>query len=156
MRWIYSRSFSSPSVSIACGVLATGNSCRVAALTLTSVACAESSTATSSSNGVRYSSSVAGCGFAACRRRKILRHFVAFMEYLSADEEIDALFLGWRDIGTHQSVSLGAARFDPGNLRLLLRSQLPGILRLDGSGLRPGTLQRSLNEGLCISLRCGN
>ena len=42
---------------MACGVLATGYSLRVALLTPTSVACAESSTAASSSKGVLYSSS---------------------------------------------------------------------------------------------------
>ena len=47
---------------MACGVLATGNSRRVTALTPLSVACADSSTAASSSNGVVYSSSVVGSG----------------------------------------------------------------------------------------------
>jgi len=45
---------------IFCGVLATGNSSRVAMLTLLSVACAERITATSNSNGVLCSSSVVG------------------------------------------------------------------------------------------------
>ena len=48
-----------------------GNSRAVALLTLLSVACADSTTATSSSNGVRYSSSVVGCGLSARRRSKI-------------------------------------------------------------------------------------
>ena len=56
---------------IACGVLATGYSLRVALLTPTSVDCADSSTAISSSNGVVYSSSVTGLGLAARRRAKI-------------------------------------------------------------------------------------
>ena len=51
----------------------------VARLTLLSVACADSTTATSSSNGVRYSSSVVGCGFSACRRAKIAATFFLFM-----------------------------------------------------------------------------
>ena len=50
---------------MACGVLATGNSRRVALFTPTSVACADSSTAASSSNGVVNSSSVVGSGLAA-------------------------------------------------------------------------------------------
>jgi hypothetical protein len=40
-------------------------------LTLLSVACAESTTDTSSSNGDWYSSSVRGCGFAARSREKM-------------------------------------------------------------------------------------
>ena len=56
---------------MAAGVLATGKSLRVAALTLLSVVWAESMTATSSSKGVECSSSVVGSGLAACRRRKI-------------------------------------------------------------------------------------
>ena len=55
------------------GVRATGNSLRVTAFTLLSVACAERITATSNSNGVEYSSSVVGCGFAARNRSKIAR-----------------------------------------------------------------------------------
>jgi hypothetical protein len=49
----------------AAGVFATGYSLRVALLTDTSVACADSNTAISNSNGVLYSSSVVGCGFCA-------------------------------------------------------------------------------------------
>ena len=45
----------------------------MAALTLLSVVCAESMTATSSSKGLEYSSSVFGSGLAAARRRKIAR-----------------------------------------------------------------------------------
>ena len=48
---------------MAAGVAAALKSLRVARLTLLSVACAESTTATSSWNGVSYSSSVRGCGF---------------------------------------------------------------------------------------------
>ena len=61
----------SPSARICAGVLATRNSRRVALLTPTSVACADSSTAVSSSNTVVYSSSVAGCGLAA---RKVAKN----------------------------------------------------------------------------------
>lgn len=46
-------------------MLATGKSRRVALFTLTSVACADSSTATSNSNTLVYSSSVTGVGLAA-------------------------------------------------------------------------------------------
>src|ERR1700752_459688 len=56
---------------MAAGVLATGNSTRVAAFTLLSVVCAESMTATSSSNGELCTSSVVGFGFAARSRRKM-------------------------------------------------------------------------------------
>lgn len=47
---------------------------------------------------------------------------------------------------------LGAARFDRVDLRLLRRSQLLGVLRFDRSGLRPGALQRCLDQGLRIGL----
>jgi len=60
---------STPSARIAAGVLATGKRLRVAALTLLSVVCAESMTATSSSKGEPYLSSVVGAGFAARSRR---------------------------------------------------------------------------------------
>ena len=49
----YGRTPSTPSAAIAWGVLATGKSLRVAALTLRSVVWAESITATRSSNGER-------------------------------------------------------------------------------------------------------
>src|SRR5512139_2320790 len=64
---------------MASGVLAIGNSLRVARLTPLSVACADSSTATSSSNGVLYSSSVVGCGLAARRRLKISWRLALFI-----------------------------------------------------------------------------
>ena len=51
---------STPSATIAAGVLATGKSFAVALFTPLSVACADSTTATSSSNGVRCSSSERG------------------------------------------------------------------------------------------------
>ena len=60
----------SPSASIAAGVPAARNSGPVARLTLRSVACAERITATSSSNGVEYSSSVRGSGLSARSREK--------------------------------------------------------------------------------------
>src|SRR5215472_3933812 len=56
---------------MAAGVLATGNSTLVAAFTLLSVVCAESMTATSSSNGEPCTSSVVGVGFALRSRRKM-------------------------------------------------------------------------------------
>ncbi|MOA33531.1 hypothetical protein D3C78_1548310 [compost metagenome] len=61
---------SRPRSRIAWGVLATGNSRRVALLTPTSVAWADSSTAVSSSNTLVYSSSVLGRGLAALRVAK--------------------------------------------------------------------------------------
>ena len=61
------------------GVLATGKSFAVALLTPLSVDCADSTTATSNSNGVVWSSSDFGCGFRALRRSKIVRRFAGFM-----------------------------------------------------------------------------
>jgi hypothetical protein len=55
---------------MAAGVLAMGKSLRVARFTPLSVACAESTTATSSSKGVVCSSSLFGSGIARARRRK--------------------------------------------------------------------------------------
>ncbi len=75
----YGISPSTPSAAIAAGVLATGKSFAVALFTPLSVAWAESTTATSSSNGVRWASSDCGCGLAARRRSKIARRFCGFM-----------------------------------------------------------------------------
>src|SRR6516165_8771701 len=61
---------SSPSATIWAGVSATANSAGVALLTLESVACADSTTATSNVNGVTYCSSPTGSGLAAAKRRK--------------------------------------------------------------------------------------
>ena len=90
---------------IASGVRATGNSLRVAALTLLSVACAERMTPTSNSNGVSYSSSVVGCGFAARKRSKISRRFCGFMVRISWHRP-RAAFLGGERCGALR----GAAR----------------------------------------------
>src|SRR5215472_5256520 len=60
---------SSPSATILAGVSATANSAGVALLTLASVACADSTTATSNVNGVTYWSSPTGSGLAAAKRR---------------------------------------------------------------------------------------
>src|SRR5690606_13433905 len=68
---MYSFSRSSPRSAIACGVLATGNSRRVALFTPTSVAWADRITPISSSNGVAYSSSVVGFGLSSDSRRNI-------------------------------------------------------------------------------------
>src|ERR1700694_2843534 len=65
---MYSRNFSSPSASIFCGVSATLNNSRVALLTPASVACADSTTATSSVYGLRCSSSPFGSGLALRKR----------------------------------------------------------------------------------------
>src|SRR3979409_518133 len=65
---MYSRTFSSPSASIFCGVSATANSARVALLTPASVACADSTTATRSGEGVGCSSSPFGSGLALRKR----------------------------------------------------------------------------------------
>ena len=68
-----------PSASIFRGVFAVLNSRAVARLTLLSVACADRMTATSSSNGVEYPSSVLGAGLARFRRAKIAARFVLFI-----------------------------------------------------------------------------
>src|SRR5271154_749637 len=68
-----------PSFNSACGVLAVLYNSWVARLTLLSVACADSTTATSNSNGVRYSSSLRGAASAARRRRKISVRWAEFM-----------------------------------------------------------------------------
>ena len=76
--WTYGMSPSTPSATMAAGVAATGKSFAVALFTPLSVACADSTTATSSSNGVRCESSDAGFGLAARRRSKIARRFCGF------------------------------------------------------------------------------
>jgi len=68
---IWPASFSSPSASIFCGVSATANRPRVALLTPASVACAESTTATSSVKALTCSSSPFGSGRCTEKRRKI-------------------------------------------------------------------------------------
>ena len=65
--------FSSPSASIFCGVSATANSAGVALLTPASVACAESTTATSRVKALTCSSSPLGSGRCTEKRRKISR-----------------------------------------------------------------------------------
>src|SRR3954466_2937765 len=67
---MYSRRRSSPRSSIFCGVSAIANNARVALLTPASVACAASTTATSSVNGLRCSSSPFGSGLALRKRLK--------------------------------------------------------------------------------------
>ena len=62
---------STPSATILRGVSATLNSGLVALLTPASVACAESTTATSRVKGLTYSSSPLGSGLAAAKRAKI-------------------------------------------------------------------------------------
>src|SRR4029079_10187524 len=62
---------SRPSATIFPGVSAALNTLRVALLTPASVACADSTTATSRVYGFTYSSSPLGSGFAAAKRRNI-------------------------------------------------------------------------------------
>ena len=64
-----SRTRSSPNAAIFCGVSAAANSAGVALLTPASVACAESTTATSRVNGLTCLSSPLGSGMAAWKRR---------------------------------------------------------------------------------------
>src|SRR3954447_12946494 len=64
-----SRTCSSPSAAIFSGVSAAANSAGVALLTPASVACAESTTATSSVYGLMCASSVLGAGLAFLKRR---------------------------------------------------------------------------------------
>src|SRR5438552_7298928 len=70
---ICSRTCSSPSSTIFCGVSARSNNFRVALLTPASVAWAESTTATSSVYGLRCSSSPLGSGLALLKRAKASR-----------------------------------------------------------------------------------
>src|SRR4051812_15996284 len=85
---MYAISPSTPRRRIASGVLAMGNSLRVAAFTLTSVACADRITATSNSKGDSYVSSVFGAGIESRRRSKICCRFVAFMRWSCADSSV--------------------------------------------------------------------
>src|SRR3954447_1191610 len=64
-----SRTRSSPSATIFSGVSAAANNAGVALFTPASVACAESTTATSSVYGLRELSSVVGAGLAFLKRR---------------------------------------------------------------------------------------
>ena len=66
---ISSRTLASPSATIFSGVSASANSAGVALLTPASVACADSTTATSSVNGLTCCSSPFGSGIAAWKRR---------------------------------------------------------------------------------------
>ena len=66
---------STPSAQMACGRIRLLEKRRVARLTLLSVACADRITAISSSNGVRYSSSVVGLGLALASVRRSLGFF---------------------------------------------------------------------------------
>src|ERR1700709_1288584 len=80
---MYSVTPSSPSASTLAGVLATGYMRRIALFTETSVACADSITEISNSNGDSCSSSVVGCGFRLCSVSKIARRFVGFIVFRS-------------------------------------------------------------------------
>jgi len=66
---INSRTRSSPSATIFCGVSASANSAGVALLTPASVACADSTTATNSVNGLMCCNSPLGSGLALAKRR---------------------------------------------------------------------------------------
>src|SRR5256712_2568129 len=70
-----------PSFTILSGVSNRSNSTALAWFTDLSVAWADSTTATSSSYGVRYLASVGGSGFAAWKRRKISRRFSGFIAF---------------------------------------------------------------------------
>src|ERR1700685_3489028 len=71
MDLIRSVSFSSPSAAYFLGVSAIANNAGVALFTPASVACADSTTATSSVKGLMYLSSPFGVGLAAARRSKL-------------------------------------------------------------------------------------
>src|SRR5579862_3111201 len=68
--FMYETSPASPSCNISSGVWTTLNRCSVALLTPLSVACAESTTATSSVNGLAYASSVRGSALRRFKRSK--------------------------------------------------------------------------------------
>src|ERR1700723_3095201 len=69
---------SSPRATIFSGVSAIANNAGVALFTPASVACADSTTATSSVKGLMYLSSPFGVGLAAARRSKIASVLAAF------------------------------------------------------------------------------
>src|SRR5512139_2605176 len=129
---------------MASGVLATGNSLRVARFTPLSVACADSTTATNSSNGVLYSSSVVGCGLTARRRLKISWRFAEFMVWRSSPGSL----LGETLL---QGLALGAGR-------LLVLARLAGKRHRDVGVARLGhaLLQRRLHAaaGTAVRARC--
>src|SRR5437763_3500458 len=84
----------SPSASIFGGVSTIAKSGLVALLTPTSVACADSTTATRRVKGVAYSSSVAGAGRAAASRRKNSAIAAFVMPAMSALLLDDAAVIG--------------------------------------------------------------
>src|SRR5512139_158460 len=133
---------------MASGVLATGNNLRVARFTPLSVACADSTTATSSSNGVPYSSSVVGCGLTARRRLKISWRFAEFMVWRSSPGSLlgEALFQGLL-----LGLALGAAR-------LLVFARLAGKRHrhVGVARLRHALFQRRLHAaaGTAVRARC--
>src|SRR5689334_23593834 len=97
---MYSRKRSSPRSSIFCGVSAISNKARVALLTPASVACADSTTATSNVNGLTCSSSPLGSGLALRKRLKTswisagVHGLVALSDFLAgADVLAEAPFL---------------------------------------------------------------
>src|SRR6516225_738687 len=108
---MYGLTPSTPRAAIAAGVLATGKRLRVAALTARSVVCAESITATSSSKGVVYRSSVVGDGLAACSRRKIALRVAGcmvglrFRRVLAGADECRPLRLAGEEPGGVRSIA---------------------------------------------------
>src|SRR5437762_265125 len=104
---IMSRSFSSPSASIFAGVSAILKTAGVARLTPASVACADSTTATKSVNGLTEMSSPFGSGLAASKRLKIASTSAGLS---LVDLAMETLFnrphLGKRDHGTKQPEKL--------------------------------------------------
>src|SRR5687767_5535430 len=105
---MYSRTQSSPSATIFFGVSAALKSGRVALLTPASVACADSTTATSSVNGLRCSSSPLGSGSAAWNRRKI-----------SSMVSLDTFGLRPFGFGRRTAFAAGSSRFAGLGIRAL-------------------------------------
>src|SRR6266700_5799269 len=108
---MYSRTFSSPSASIFCGVSATANSARVALLTPASVACADSTTATRRVKGLRCSSSPFGSGLALRKRSNASRTSAGVQDF----EVFGFGDLGFEDLGF---VDLGFEEWGIGDLDL--------------------------------------
>src|SRR5690349_2959321 len=140
---------STPSLTNACGVLAMGKSRAVDLLTPLSVACADSTTATSSSNGVRYSSSLRGFGFAARSRSKISRRLAAFIARILMPASLGAVIDRSRaktTLGTLRRSTAGTADRRRGRLLLPGKRQVHERVHGGRRGADPHAAARARRE----------
>src|SRR6267143_736897 len=131
-----------PSFSIFAGVSNCSNSTALAWFTDLSVAWADSTTATSSSYGVRYLSSVVGFGFAAWKRRKISRRFSAFIAFCAPAprRSLRGDFLPVKRTPAARGAACGALRVvSPPPCGRRSRRLLPGSCRCNRRGREAGT-----------------